>query len=75
MRIKSQDRTLSVPYRGARLKIKDSYTVQIIALMPNNNGEVIAEYSDYDRAKQILEEMDRNEETRARSWLYYMPAE
>ena len=74
MQIVSQDRSLSMPYNGARLRMKDGYTTQVIALTPNSSGVVIAEYDDYEKAKQILEEITRNNESRTRRWVYYMPA-
>lgn len=75
MWIISQDGSLSIPYNGARLKMKDSYTTQIIAIAPNGNGITVAEYGDYDRARQILRELTINNENRRTCWTYYMPAD
>lgn len=73
MQIISQDRATSLPYSGATLNQKDSCTTQVIALMPSGSGKVIAEYSDYDKAREVLRELAVNNGSRQNDWLYYMP--
>lgn len=72
MQIVSQTKDLVIPFDGARLHIKDSYTVEVIALAPDKQGKVIAQYDTYDRAKAVLQEVIDNEAAGDRR-VYYMP--
>ena len=74
MQIVSQAKDMVIPFNGARLYMKDAYNTQIIAMMPNKEGKVVAEYSTYDRAKAILDEIVKNVASEDRG-VYYMPAE
>ena len=74
MQIVSQDKSLAIPFNGARLAMKDAYRTQIIALAPDRQGKVVGEYGSYDRAKVILMDIIDNESMGERR-VYYMPAE
>lgn len=72
MQIVSQGRDSVMPFNGARLSMKNAYATQIIALMPDRQGKVMAEYETYDRAKAVLEEIINNEATGEKR-VYYLP--
>lgn len=72
MQLVAQNKDCIVPFNGARLNVKDAYTIQIVALTPSGEGRIVAAYDDYDRAKSVLEEIARNEATGERR-VYYLP--
>lgn len=74
MKIVSQNGSIIVPFSGARLAIKDAYSTEVIALMPNGRGAVMAQYGTYERAKTVLEEVIANEASGGR-FVYYFPEE
>ena len=74
MKIVSQTNDLVIPFDGLRLHVRDSYSVEVIALLPDKRGEVIAQYDTYYRAKAVLQEILDNESTGERN-VYYMPVE